>query len=177
MIFAIPRGKVVYIGTTDSKFNHGSDSLTAKREEVDYLINSVNTKFSITLKVNDVISSWVGLRPLIKDGKKDVTEISRKDEIFISDNGLITITGGKLTGYRKMAERVIDVVIKKLKNKKINSITRSLKLFDSDYNFCKIQSRKYRISTDVFSRLYNICLLYTSPSPRDSDTSRMPSSA
>ena len=156
MIFAIPRGKVVYIGTTDSKFNHGSDSLTVKREEVDYLINSVNTKFSISLKINDVVSSWVGLRPLIKDGEKDVTEISRKDEIFISDNGLITITGGKLTGYRKMAERVVDLVIKKLKNKKIKSITRSLKLFDSDYNFCKIQSRKYGISTDEFSRLYNI---------------------
>ena len=88
MIFAIPRSKVVYIGTTDSKFNNETDSLIAKKEEVEYLINSVNTKFSTTLKINDVISSWVGLRPLIKDGKKDVTEISRKDEIFISNNGL-----------------------------------------------------------------------------------------
>ena len=156
MIFAIPRSKVVYIGTTDSKFNNETDSLIAKKEEVEYLINSVNAKFSTTLKINDVISSWVGLRPLIKDGKKDVTEISRKDEIFISNNGLITITGGKLTGYRKMAERVVDLVIKKLKNKKIKSVTKSLKLFDNDYNFCRDKSAEFGIPHNDFSRLYNI---------------------
>ena len=63
----------------------------------------------------DIISSWVGLRPLVKDGNKKVTEISRKDEIFISEKGLITIAGGKLTGYRKMAQRAVDFAIRSLK--------------------------------------------------------------
>ena len=72
----------------------------------------MNNIFSVRLELNDVISSWVGLRPLIRQNRKNVSEISRKDEIFIAKNGMITIAGGKLTGYRKMAERVINVLVK-----------------------------------------------------------------
>ena len=61
-------------------------------------------------------SSYAGLRPLIaEEGKDDPGEISRKDEIFISDSGLISMAGGKLTGYRKMAEEAIDTVVTQLK--------------------------------------------------------------
>lgn len=64
----------------------------------------------------DVESSWAGLRPLIaEEGKNSPSEVSRKDEIFVSDSGLITIAGGKLTGYRKMAEQIIDVVAEQFK--------------------------------------------------------------
>ena len=83
----------------------------------------------------DIISSWVGLRPLVKDGNKKVTEISRKDEIFISEKGLITIAGGKLTGYRKMAQRAVDFAIRSLKIKKIKSKTKSINLFTYDEKF------------------------------------------
>ena len=84
MIFAIPRRETVYIGTTDTLYNKSKDRLRVKRGEVSYLIKSVNKVFKSNLKIDDVVSSWVGLRPLIKENKTDVSEISRKDEIFIS---------------------------------------------------------------------------------------------
>jgi glycerol-3-phosphate dehydrogenase len=66
------------------------------------------------LKQEDIISSWAGLRPLIHEEGKSPSELSRKDEIFKSDTGLITIAGGKLTGYRLMAKKVVDLVSKRL---------------------------------------------------------------
>src|SRR5690606_22475765 len=76
------------------------------------LIRAVNDTFpSVQLSLNDVESSWAGLRPLIHEEGKSESELSRKDEIFVSPSGLISIAGGKLTGYRKMAERVVDLVI------------------------------------------------------------------
>ncbi|GAB4345449.1 MAG: glycerol-3-phosphate dehydrogenase [Flammeovirgaceae bacterium] len=114
MIFAIPRGNTTYIGTTDTPYNGSLEKVKVMREDVDYLVNSVNSAFpSVQLKVEDVISSWAGVRPLIYEEGKATTDISRKDEIFESESGLITIAGGKLTGFRKMAERVVDLVAKK----------------------------------------------------------------
>ncbi|MCB0663821.1 MAG: glycerol-3-phosphate dehydrogenase, partial [Saprospiraceae bacterium] len=68
----------------------------------------------VHLTPKDLSSSWAGLRPLIFEEDKSASEMSRKDEFFFSANGLISIAGGKLTGYRKMAERTVDVVIEKL---------------------------------------------------------------
>lgn len=64
--------------------------------------------------MEDIVSSWAGLRPLIHEEGKSASELSRKDEIFTSDTGLISIAGGKLTGYRKMAERVVNRIGKKM---------------------------------------------------------------
>ena len=71
----------------------------------------------INLTLEDVQSSWAGLRPLIHEEGKSASELSRKDEIFVSDTELISIAGGKLTGYRKMAERIVDLVAKKYKRR------------------------------------------------------------
>ena len=65
----------------------------------------------------DIISSWAGLRPLLQEQGKTESEISRRDEIFESESRLISIAGGKLTAYRKMAERVVDLVIKRYPGK------------------------------------------------------------
>ncbi|MBK8504758.1 MAG: hypothetical protein IPL46_22635 [Saprospiraceae bacterium] len=78
-------------------------------------LNAVNQTFSVdVIKCKDIVSSWAGLRPLIYEDGKSASEISRKDEIFEADNGLLSIAGGKLTGYRKMAERIIDMVIERI---------------------------------------------------------------
>ena len=156
MIFAIPRGDTVYIGTTDTKFEYGKDKLHVLESEVEYLIESVKNTFSISMDKKDIISSWVGLRPLVKDGNKKVTEISRKDEIFISEKGLITIAGGKLTGYRKMAQRAVDCAIRSLKIRKIKSKTKSINLFTYDEDFCRKKFNDNGISDKKFKRLYNI---------------------
>lgn len=114
MIFAIPRVRTTYIGTTDTDYKGDIEEVHTTRDDAEYLINAVNETFpTVKLVLHDIESSWAGLRPLIHEEGKSASELSRKDEIFISKSGLISIAGGKLTGYRKMAERVVDLVIKK----------------------------------------------------------------
>lgn len=114
MMFAIPRGKITYVGTTDTNYQDDKDNIDTTTVDALYLISAVNNMFpDIELTLKDVISSWAGVRPLIHEEGKSASELSRKDEIFVSDTELISIAGGKLTGYRKMAERVIDLVCKK----------------------------------------------------------------
>ena len=115
MMFAIPRGKVTYVGTTDTNYNDSKDNVRTNLADAIYLISAVNNMFpEINLELEDIVSSWAGLRPLIHEEGKSASELSRKDEIFVSDTGLISIAGGKLTGYRKMAERVVDRIVKRM---------------------------------------------------------------
>jgi glycerol-3-phosphate dehydrogenase len=132
MVFAIPRGKVTYIGTTDTNYKGNLDRITVSKEDVQYLTNAVNNTFpSISLTENDIVSSWAGLRPLIHEDGKSPSELSRKDEIFISDTNLISIAGGKLTGYRKMAQRIVDLVNKNLDHAFNPCITKEIALTQS----------------------------------------------
>lgn len=115
MMFAIPRGKITYVGTTDTNYNDNKDHVRTDLADAIYLISAVNNMFpDIHLELDDIVSSWAGLRPLIHEEGKSASELSRKDEIFVSDTGLISIAGGKLTGYRKMAERVVDRISKRM---------------------------------------------------------------
>ncbi len=115
MIFAIPRGKTTYIGTTDTDYHGDLDQVRTNLEDAGYLVNAVNDTFpGIRLAVSDIGSSWAGIRPLIHQQGKSASEISRKDEIFVAPDGLVSIAGGKLTGYRKMAEKTVDLVAKRI---------------------------------------------------------------
>jgi glycerol-3-phosphate dehydrogenase len=119
MVFAIPRDGKTYVGTTDTFYNDDITDPRMTKEDRDYIIDAVNYMFpTVKLTANDIESSWTGLRPLIHEEGKSASEISRKDEIFYSDTGLISIAGGKLTGYRKMAERIVNLVAKELGNEK-----------------------------------------------------------
>jgi glycerol-3-phosphate dehydrogenase len=112
MIAVVPRDGCTYIGSTESLYQGDPGEIAANRTEVEYLLGCVNSMFpSVNLKLEHITSSWAGVRPLIHEDGKKPADLSRKDEIFVSDSGLITIAGGKLTGYRKMAERVVDQVI------------------------------------------------------------------
>jgi glycerol-3-phosphate dehydrogenase len=114
MIFAIPRGRITYIGTTDTSYTGDKEEVCTTLDDARYLIEGVKFTFrDAHLRVEDIESSWAGLRPLIYEEGKSASELSRKDEIFESASGLISIAGGKLTGYRKMAERVVNLVAKK----------------------------------------------------------------
>ncbi|UJF33787.1 glycerol-3-phosphate dehydrogenase/oxidase [Paenibacillus hexagrammi] len=109
MVFAIPRDGKAYVGTTDTVYK--GDAVNPRMTSADraYIIDAINYMFpTVGITDQDVESSWAGLRPLIFEEGKSASEISRKDEIWESDSGLITIAGGKLTGYRKMAEMVVD---------------------------------------------------------------------
>lgn len=110
MIFVIPRGEITYVGTTDTNYSGSIDHPVATKDDVNYLLAAVNGMFpSVKLTVKDVTSSWAGLRPLIHEEGKGPSELSRKDEVFISPSKLISIAGGKLTGFRKMAQRAVDI--------------------------------------------------------------------
>ncbi|MED4905957.1 glycerol-3-phosphate dehydrogenase/oxidase [Parageobacillus thermoglucosidasius] len=115
MVFAIPRDGKTYVGTTDTFYNKDIANPKMTKEDRDYLLRAIRYMFpSVNITADDIESSWAGVRPLIYEEGKDPSEISRKDEIWQSPTGLITIAGGKLTGYRKMAETVVDLVAKLL---------------------------------------------------------------
>lgn len=118
MIFAIPRHRATYIGTTDTPYEGDLNNIPIFEEDVRYLLGATNQMFpEANLKIEDIESSWAGLRPLIYEEGKSASEMSRKDEVFISDSGLISIAGGKLTGYRKMAEKATDLVVENYRKK------------------------------------------------------------
>lgn len=111
MLFAIPRDGKTYVGTTDTVYEGDITNPKMTIEDRDYVLKAIDYMFpQVNIKPEDVESSWAGLRPLIHEEGKKPSEISRKDEIFVSESGLISIAGGKLTGYRKMAESIVDLV-------------------------------------------------------------------
>lgn len=119
MIFAIPRGRTTYVGTTDTNYKDQIGEVSTLKDDAQYLIDGINENFpTVNLTLDDIESSWAGLRPLIHEDGKSASELSRKDEVFVSPSGLYSIAGGKLTGYRKMAERVVDMIIEKSPKRK-----------------------------------------------------------
>jgi glycerol-3-phosphate dehydrogenase len=156
MIFAIPRDSKTYIGTTDTLYNQDVDYPSVNISDVSYLLDAANAMFpNAHLKTEDVESSWAGLRPLIFEEGKGPSELSRKDEIIVSDSGLLSIAGGKLTGYRLMAEKIVDMAQAKLekpsskRNKTINYKLSGCS-FSSEKEvetFIKDISEQYKISS------------------------------
>ncbi len=110
-VFAVPWGRYVLIGTTDKDFEGDFDSVFATREDVMYLLDSVNRALpSANLGLQDVLTTFAGLRPLVLELGVKESEVSREHEIFVSPSGLFSIAGGKLTTYRSMAEELMDKV-------------------------------------------------------------------
>jgi len=137
MIFAIPRDGKTYLGTTDTIYNGDIQKPEVTDEDRNYLLNAVNYLFpTLKLTREDIESSWAGLRALVHEEGKPPSEISRRDEIFISSSGLVSIAGGKLTGYRKMAENVVNIIIQQLQLEEdvpfIQSVTKRKTLSGGD---------------------------------------------
>lgn len=159
MMFAIPRHNVTFIGTTDTDYQGQPNEVRTTLDDVHYILDAVNTNFpTIHLEVDDVLSSWAGVRPLIEEEGKDASEISRKDEIFISEKGLITIAGGKLTGYRKMAKRAVDKLIAIRSdthtiNKELKSKTKKIKVKGNDFKSYKAVNKYKKKLVEKYSEL------------------------
>jgi glycerol-3-phosphate dehydrogenase len=172
MIFAIPRTDIVYVGTTDTDYKGNFENPEITQKDVQYLLNWVNRLMpSLKLEIPDVKSAWAGLRPLIHEDGKAPSELSRKDEIFLSETGLISIAGGKLTGYRVMAKKVLKIVTTRLKEKDGREFpkcqTRNMRLAGGEFPFypetSKLieyadkkfdEARQTGISSDKFKRLF-----------------------
>ena len=117
LVFVVPWGDLSYIGTTDTDTAESADSVRAEGSDVVYLLRSVNALFpNARLQPDDIVSTWAGVRPLLATGDPcDPSSVSREHRIIESDNGLITIAGGKLTTYRVMARDVVNRVRERLR--------------------------------------------------------------
>jgi glycerol-3-phosphate dehydrogenase len=110
VMFAVPWRSRIYLGTTDTDFEGTADDVHADAADVRYLCESARYYFpSVDFRPDRVIATWAGLRPLIHDDDaKDESSVSREHEVFVRDDGIVIIAGGKLTTYRLMAKQVVS---------------------------------------------------------------------
>jgi glycerol-3-phosphate dehydrogenase len=165
MVFAIKRDGKVYLGTTDTEYHDSLDKPLCTKQDMDYLLNSANTMFSkLNLSAEDVESSWAGLRPLIHEKGKSPSEVSRKDEIFEAENGLISIAGGKLTAFRKMAQKIVDRIEEKEKRFgkcKTDSILLTGTSAKGEEAYVSMRNRLKKYETKFNSEKHLVKLLHT----------------
>ncbi|MDE0215408.1 MAG: glycerol-3-phosphate dehydrogenase/oxidase [bacterium] len=115
-VFVLPRGDAVAIGTTDTSYE-GKQLLwpEIERSDVAYLLQPLKRYLDVEpLGFDDVVAAWSGVRPLVAQQGKEATEISRKEEVWVGTGGMITVAGGKLTGFRTMAMTVLVFVAERL---------------------------------------------------------------
>jgi glycerol-3-phosphate dehydrogenase len=109
LLFAIPFGAVTLLGTTEQDHRGGPDDVSATGEDVTYLLQAVRRTFpAAALSPSDIVSTFAGLRPLVRQPGRDLTETSREEAILVSEGGLVTVTGGKLTTHRRIGEKAVD---------------------------------------------------------------------
>jgi glycerol-3-phosphate dehydrogenase len=113
-IFALPWLGRTLVGTTDNDYEGDLQHVRPSTEDIDYLLQAVNDFFGISLDTGHLAGAFAGVRPLISTGdpKKSV-DISRKAELYETSSGMITITGGKLTTWRRMAKMTVDRLVER----------------------------------------------------------------
>jgi glycerol-3-phosphate dehydrogenase len=108
VLFAIPWHKHLVVGTTDEAVPHSTTEPHATCKETEFLSEHIHRYLGRTIRTEDVLSVWSGLRPLVGDGKSNTSKLSRDHRVILSKTGLVTVTGGKWTTYRKMGEDTIN---------------------------------------------------------------------
>jgi len=113
MMFAIPRGSFTYLGTTDTDYDGRPDAAGVEAADVAYILAAANAIFpGARLSESDVVSTWVGLRPLVRPRHRtNPSRISRDYQLFRDRSGVISVAGGKLTAFRAMAEHIVDELV------------------------------------------------------------------
>jgi glycerol-3-phosphate dehydrogenase len=113
-IFALPWYGRTLVGTTDNDYEGDTEHPRPSEEDVEYLLSAVNDFFGTELGSGDLVGAYAGVRPLLSTGdpKKSV-DISRKAELYETSSGMLTITGGKLTTWRRMAKQTVDRMVER----------------------------------------------------------------
>ena len=113
-IFALPWYGRALIGTTDNDYEGDIAHVQPSGDDIEYLLDAANSFFGTELGRGDLTGAYAGVRPLISTGdpRKSV-DISRKAELYETSSGLLTITGGKLTTWRRMAKQVVDRMVER----------------------------------------------------------------
>jgi glycerol-3-phosphate dehydrogenase len=126
-----PEGGFVYVGTTDTDYDGPLDDPACTPADVDYLLGAVNAATTAELTRRDVTAVWSGLRPLVAPGPRRrsarTADLSRRHRVTVGTDGVVTVTGGKLTTYRKMAADAVDLVVRRL-GRPVGPVTRRLPL-------------------------------------------------
>ena len=129
--------RFTYVGTTDTDYRGAVDDPQCTQADIDYCLRALNKALdggtSRTITRDDVVGTWAGLRPLVvasdgQDVKGRTADLSRRHKVITSDSGMVTITGGKLTTYRKMAEHTVDAVLASLQMSAKRCATKRLTL-------------------------------------------------
>jgi glycerol-3-phosphate dehydrogenase len=113
-IFALPWLGRSLLGTTDNNYAGDIDHVRPDPGDIDYLLDATNSFFGTSLGADDLVGAYAGVRPLISSGdSRKSVDISRKAELYETSSGLITITGGKLTTWRRMAKLAVDRMVER----------------------------------------------------------------
>ena len=105
-------GSVTHVGTTDTDYDGELDDPQCTAEDIAYLLSAVNHSVTDPLDESDVLGTWAGLRPLVRDAASTRTaDMSRRHRVSTSASGMVTVVGGKLTTYREMAEDAVDAAV------------------------------------------------------------------
>ena len=139
VLFAVPWHDKVVVGTTDTPIQNHSPEPKPLEEEIEFLLHHINKYLDVEIKRTDVKSAFAGLRPLVKKGSSIKTALMPRDHIIlVSSGGLVTITGGKWTTYRKMASDVLNKAVFAGKLQKKECVTAHLKIHgwqkETDYS-------------------------------------------
>ncbi len=137
MLFVIPWLDAVIVGTTDTTYSGDLDSPTVDAADRAYVLDSVNSVFHLGLTESDISGAWAGLRPLVQGKAGSTADLSRRHHIYEIAPGVIGITGGKLTTYRRMARDAVDHVVANL-GIDAKSKTRWIRLGTSDLESLKL---------------------------------------
>jgi glycerol-3-phosphate dehydrogenase len=136
VLFAVPWHNKIVLGTTDTPLKTKDHALLLEpiplKEEIDFILNHIGRYLSKNPQRSDVRSMFAGLRPLVKGSSKKTAALSRDHQVNVADSGLITITGGKWTTYRKMAEDAVDIAIEKNRLPEKPCFTKELPLYGHD---------------------------------------------
>jgi len=159
--FVLPRDKdFTIIGTTDTDYNDDLAYPFCEKDDADYLIQSVKHFFpTAELDYDNILSTYAGIRPLVMQKGKLESEISRKHLIFFSKDGLLTITGGKLTSWRNMAEDLFEKVVEKDIFSDVNRVKNFSKQkfiisLEKEEWLEKVKESKVDLDTDILDHLY-----------------------
>lgn len=126
ILFVIPWGERVILGTTDTDYQGEIEAVRPEAEDVAYLLSITNEFFpGVALSEADVSSTWAGVRPLLANRNGTPSDISRSHKITNPEPGWWDVTGGKLTTYRLIAEQMVDQIVKSLK--KLNRLNGEMK--------------------------------------------------
>jgi glycerol-3-phosphate dehydrogenase len=132
-VFVIPWEEHTYIGTTDTDYDGPLDDPRCTDADARYLLDAVNGVMSTSVTLDDIVGAWAGLRPLLASTDHERTaDLSRRHSVYTSESGVVTVTGGKLTTYRRMAADAVDTAARVLGDEIPRSPTKRLRLFGSE---------------------------------------------